>query len=213
MKVTKYPQSNLVVSNEASKIVIDVGNITFNHGYKAEEFSGCSAILFTHQHADHMDPDHIKGIAESVKGKVYGNVDVVAKLKELGVEGVVVNDREEFVAGGFKVMAVNLPHCKMQDGSTGPPNTGFLIEGVLFHPGDGDIAPVGIHSRNLALPIAGPSINYEGALKFAKDVEAKVVIPIHFDGRFPASGEEFKKLAEPLGIEVRPLKIGEETTI
>lgn len=211
MIVKKYPQSNLVISKGDQKIVIDIGNYSHQHGYNASEFKDCQAILFTHQHQDHLDSDHIKEIVEGKE--IFGNADVVAKLKELGVKAAEIKDREEFSAGGFKIMAVNLPHCKMVDGTDGPPNMGYLIEGILFHPGDGDIAPEGIKSANVALPIAGPSINYQGAIKFAKDLEAKVVIPIHFDGKFPGSGEEFKKLAEGSGIEVRPLKHGEETEL
>src|SRR5688572_3006355 len=124
MKVKKYPQSNLIISNGISKIAIDVGNVTFNNGYKVDEFRDCQAILFTHQHPDHLDSEHIR---EVVAGKeVFGNFDVVTKLKELGVEAIEIKDRQEFEAGGFKVMAVELPHCKMADGTDGPPNSGYL---------------------------------------------------------------------------------------
>lgn len=211
MKVKKYPQSHLVISNGASKIVIDPGMYTFKQGFKPAEFSDCQAILITHAHPDHLDQDNIKAV---VNGKqIFGNAHVVEYLKELGVEAVEIKNHQPFEAGDFKVMAIDLPHCKMQDGSDGPPNTGFLIEGVLFHPGDGDIAPEGLTSDNVALPIAGPSIILDGALKFAQDLEAKLVIPIHYDGRFPVDLNGFIKQAEDAGIEVRPLRAGEETEI
>lgn len=211
MKVKKYPQSHLVISNGTSKIAIDPGMYTFQKGFKASEFSDCQAILVTHAHGDHLDADNIKAVAEGKQ--IFGNAHVVEHLKEIGVSAVEIKDQQAFEAGGFEITAIDLPHCKMADGSDGPPNTGFLIEGVLFHPGDGDMAPQGITSDNVALPIAGPSITTDGALKFAEDLEAKVVIPIHYDGKFPVDLDGFTQMAETAGIEVRPLKAGEETEV
>lgn len=213
MIIKKYPQSHLLITGESTKIIIDPGNITFQNDYKVEEFQGMDGYLITHQHADHMDPDKIKGILDRGQGTVYGNADVVRKLKELGVDAVTVYDRQSFKVGEFEITPYDLAHCKMVDGSDGPPNTGYLIDGVLFHPGDGDKAPEQLISENVALPIAGPSITYDGALKFAQDLKAKVVIPIHFDSRFPAEPEQFNRLAYKNGIEVRVLKWGEKTEI
>ena len=92
-----------------------------------------------------------------------------------------------------------------------PPNTGFLIDGVFFHPGDGDKAP-DITSENAAVPIAGWTITFDSALEFIKGIGAKVVIPIHYDW-YKADPEEFKRLASNFGIDVRPLNHGEETEI
>lgn len=215
MKIQKYPQSHLIISDEQTKIMIDPGSITFSKGYKPQEFQGADAYLITHQHEDHVDSNNIK---EVVLGKpVYGNRDVVEKLKGLGIEVKVVVNRQKFRVGSFEIEAIDLPHCKMQDGSDGPPNTGFLINGVFFHPGDGDNLPAGrqetqITSENVALPIAGPSITMEGALEFAKDLKAKVVIPIHYDF-FTNDPNDFAKMAKEFGIEVRSLAPGEETTI
>lgn len=217
MTVKKYPQSHLLITGESAgrstKIIIDPGYVTFEGGFKVEEFQGMDVYLITHQHADHMDPERIREIVGD--GKIYGNADVVDKLKGLGIQGVQVNDRQKFTVGEFEITPVDLPHCKMQDGLDGPPNTGYLIKPakgevkVLFHPGDGDKAPQGLTSKNVALPIAGPSITYEGALKFAQDIAAKVVIPIHYDSRFAADPDQFKMMAQPGGIEVRILNPGE----
>lgn len=209
MKIKKYPQSHLVITNDAGdKLVIDPGSLTFDQGFKTEEFQGADAYLITHQHEDHLGS---KTISQVASGKpIHGNADVVGKLKSLGIEAIEAKDRQTFPVGGFEITPIDLPHCKMRDGSGGPPNTGFLINGILFHPGDGDKAPGSLTSQNLALPIAGPTITFHGALEFARQVQAKVVIPIHYDF-FKADPEEFAKVAAP--IEVRPLAPGEETTI
>lgn len=210
MKVKKYPQSHLLITGNNTRIIIDPGYITFEKGFKVEEFQGMDGYLITHQHADHVDHQRIKEIVADAK--VYGNFDVLNKLKESGVSVTEVNDRQAFNIGEFEITAIDLPHCKMQDGSDGPPNTGFLINGILFHPGDGDKNP-GISADNFALPIAGPSITYPGAVQFAKDIKAKMVIPIHYDSRFEVDPDEFGKLLQKEGIEVRVLGWGQEAEI
>lgn len=213
MTIKKYPQSHLLITGNSTRIIIDPGNITFERGFKLEEFQGMDGYLITHQHTDHLDPERISKIVQGAKDKVYGNSDVVAKLRGLGVEAVTIYDKQQFKVGEFEITPYDLAHCKMADGSDGPPNTGYLINNVLFHPGDGDKAPYQLTSENVALPIAGPSITYDGALQFAQALQAKLVIPIHYDSRFPANPQEFAQKASPLGIEVRILAHGEETTI
>lgn len=210
MNIKKYPQSHLLVTNGSQRLIIDPGNITFSKGFKVEQFQGADGYLITHIHNDHMGWETIKQVAGD--NPVFGNQDVVEKLTEFDVSAVAIRHRQKFHIGDFEIEAVDLPHCKMQDGSDGPPNTGFLINGVLFHPGDGDQAPGGLVSPNIALPIAGPTITMKGALEFAKKLQAKVVIPIHYD-YFTNDPEEFAKMAKVFGIEVRILSAGDETTI
>lgn len=209
MQIKKYPQSNVVVTKGSDKIVVDPGYITFEKGFVVGEFADADAFLITHQHADHLDRDHAKELF--VDRPVFANFDVVAVLASLGIRAEIVKDRQIFRVAGFEIEAVSLSHCKMADGSAGPPNTGYLINGVFFHPGDG-IELSGLSSPNLALPIAGPTINFENATKFAKSLAARVVIPIHYD-YFKADPAQFAQKVAPLGIEVRPLVPGEETTI
>lgn len=209
MKVKKFPQSHLVLEKHGKTLVIDPGYITFEKGFRVADFQGADVYLITHQHEDHLGSETIKEIAGDKP--VLGNFDVVKKLGEVGV----VNTRElknleEVEIDGFKIQAVDLPHFK-KPGFEMPPNTGFLIDGVFFHPGDGDKAP-DIVSHNAAVPIGGASVTYDTALEFIEGIGAKVVIPIHYDW-YKADPEEFKKMASTLGIEVRVLGFGEETEI
>lgn len=210
MKIKKYPQSNLIIEKDGQKICLDPGSYTFKNGYQPSEFTDVEVFLITHQHGDHMDPDHIP---EVLRGKtVFGNSNVIEKLKSLNVEATLnsVGDRETFSSLNFQIQAVDLPHCKMRDGTGGPPNTGFLIDGVLFHPGDGDKAPDQITSENVALPIAGPSLTLDSAAQFAQALHAKLVIPIHYD----SAGVDPATIKPHLpNIEIRILNPGEETEI
>lgn len=209
MKVKKFPQSHLVLEKDGKTLVIDPGYITFEKGFKVSDFQGADLYLITHQHGDHLGPETIKEVVGTKP--VFGNSDVVLKLKEAGVlQAKELKNLEEAEVEGFKIKAVDLPHFK-KEGFEMPPNTGFLIDGVFFHPGDGDKTP-DLVSPNAAVPIAGATIDYDSALEFIEGIGAKVVIPIHYDW-YKADPEEFKKLASNFGIDVRPLNFGEETEI
>jgi L-ascorbate metabolism protein UlaG (beta-lactamase superfamily) len=84
---------------------------------------------------------------------------------------------------------------------------------VLFHPGDGKELE-GLQVDNLALPITGPDISILDAINFAKQVKAKVAIPIHYTA-IPADPKVFAAYADKGGasFEVRILADGESTEI
>lgn len=215
MKVKKYPQSHLVITSDSGsprevgkKLIIDPGYLTYKFGFKIEDFQGADVYLITHQHADHLDPETIKEVVGN--SPVYGNSDVVAKLAEVGVKAKEAKDRQKFSAAGFEITPIDLPHCQIA-GKEVPPNTGFVINGVFFHAGDG-FKLEGVSVETAALPIGHPALTNAGVMEFAKSLGVKLLIPIHYDA-YPRDPNEFKKLAEPLGIEVRPLANGEETTI
>ncbi len=214
MKVKKYPQSHLLITNDSGKkLIIDPGYLTYEKGFKVSDFQGADVYLITHQHLDHLDINTIKEIVG--ENPVYCNADVVSKLAEVGVKANEVTNRQKFSVAGFEIVAVDIPHFEVP-GKEVPQNTGYLIDGIFFHPGDGGEAPNHLHSDNLALLIANPWISpghYGKAIEFAKALEAKLVIPIHYDSRYPADTKEFKEKASDAGLEVRVLGWGEETTI
>lgn len=187
MKVKKFPQSHLVLEKNGKTLIIDPGYITFEKGFKVNDFQGVDVYLITHQHGDHLGPETIKEVVgEKI---ILGNSDVVAKLKQIGVINIKeLKNLEEIEIEGFKIKAVDLPHFQ-KEGTVMPPNTGFLIDGVFFHPGDGDGQSPGpngrkapeIVSENAAVPIGGATITYDTALEFIEGIGAKVVIPIHYD--------------------------------
>lgn len=209
MKITRFPQSCLLIEQDNHKIIIDPG-VHFLQTHAVDELGGVEAVLYTHQHSDHYDPK----IAEALLAKgvaVYANPSTARLIESDKVN--VVSDGDNFSAGGFKVAARELPHSLLLDGSAGPQNTGYIVNEILFHPGDGkELA--GLAVDNLALPITGPDISYLDAINFASQVGAKVVIPIHYtvtplDAQ--AVAEYMKKGG--IGFEIRVLDDGESTQL
>ncbi len=217
MRVTRYPQSCLVVEADGSKLLIDPGTLV-SASYALDDLPAVDAVLFTHRHADHLDADWAAQLRE--RGlELFGNADVAGALREGGdattADAVTeVADGKAFTAAGVEVVAHDLEHVVMVDGSPGPPNTGFLVDGTLFHPGDG-VEIGGLRSPltapALAAPIAGPSISFRDAYKMVAEIGASTVVPIHYD-YFIADPDQFAGAAADLA-DVRVLAEGQSTEL
>ncbi len=199
-----------MIEKENHKIVIDPG-VQFLDSHKVEELDDVEAVLYTHQHSDHYDESIARRLLDR-GARIFANGST-ARL--IGAEKVtVMNDGDGFTIGSFEIIARELPHCPMVDGSEGPQNTGYVIDGIFFHPGDGRELE-GLTVDNLALPIVGPDISIRDAVDFAKQVKAKVAIPIHYTA-IPADPHVFAAYAgkgrEAL-FEVRVLADGESTEL
>jgi L-ascorbate metabolism protein UlaG (beta-lactamase superfamily) len=175
MKITKYPQSCLILEENGKRLGIDPGSFVAEK-YKAEDLLPLDAILITHEHADHADPDLLRQLASDGL-PVIGNQSTKDLLGDIVTQ--IVADGEDFEAAGFQVTARELPHCLMPDGSAGPQNTGYVISGTFFHPGDG-VSLEGLHVDAAAIPIAGPDVSAKGAFDFIKQLGCQTVIPIHY---------------------------------
>jgi len=177
MKVTKYPQSCLLVEQGGKRLAIDPGSFV-SAKYTAQDLLPLDAILITHEHVDHADPKLLRALTQGDIVPVIANQSTKNLLGELVSQ--VVGDGESFEAAGFQVTARELPHCLGVDGSEGPQNTGFIIGGAFFHPGDG-ISLEGLHVDAAAIPIAGPDISAKDVFDFIKQLGCRTVIPIHYD--------------------------------
>lgn len=195
MKITRYPQSCLMLENDGHKIVIDPGS-DFEKVHDRKGLEGVNAVLYTHEHPDHFDADLAKYLKDQ-GAQLFGNKSTAKLLSDSDMQ--IVEDGEEFGAGGFEITAHELLHCPMPDGSEGPQNTGFLVDNIFFHPGDG-IKLEDLQVDNLALPIQGPDVSFRDANDFARAAEAKLVIPIHYDV-MGANPDVYKMFSKTFGME------------
>jgi len=177
MNVKKYPQSCLILEKKGKRCAIDPGSFVSGK-YSADDLLPLDFILITHEHYDHADPDFIKKLLRIKNIPVFGNESTAKSLP--GIVTKIIHDRERFVLDGFDITARELPHVLMVDGSPGPQNTGYVIDGTFFHSGDG-IDIEGLNVDTAAIPIAGPDISPRDVYKFIKQIGCRRVIPVHND--------------------------------
>jgi L-ascorbate metabolism protein UlaG (beta-lactamase superfamily) len=201
VKITRYFQSCLLVEDSGVRILIDPSG---QEKERLGDFGQLDAVFYTHEHSDHFDAGMAQTFVEQGMAAVYANASTA---KQIEASKTVIEDGKEYDIKGLKVKAIELPHCLMVDGGKGPQNTGLLVNGKFFHPGDGkELSSLKVDF--LALPISGPDISLKDAYDFALQVAAKQVIPVHYDylgGNPDFLGSYLNKH----GVKVHALTIGD----
>lgn len=192
LKITKFPQSCLVVETGSARLLFDPGKYTLEK-FGPDDFGPIDAVLYTHRHADHFQIELLEPlVAEGAR--IITNSDVAKLLQNYEI--TVLSDGQSTTVGDVHVRAHDIAHCVMVDGTPGPPNTGFVIDERFLHPGDG-IEATGT-MEVVAVPIAGPSVSMRDSYLMLEAVQAKHAIPIHYDGFIakPEQLDQWCKIAE-----------------
>jgi L-ascorbate metabolism protein UlaG (beta-lactamase superfamily) len=181
MELTHFGHSCLLaefgVASGAARLLFDPG--TFSHGF--EGVTGLSAILITHQHPDHADPQRLPALVEAnPQAALYadpqtadllgGNWQPVEVGDELSVDGVTIRG----VGGRHAVIHPEIPVID---------NISYLIgddehPARLMHPGDALFVP-GEPVEVLATPAAAPWLKISEAVDYLRAVAPRHAVPIH----------------------------------
>ncbi|QSB15493.1 MBL fold metallo-hydrolase [Natronosporangium hydrolyticum] len=180
MQLTKYTHSCIRLEHDSGVLVIDPGGFS-----EQAALLGADVVLITHEHADHLDVDKLTAAAADRPSlTVYAHPDVVSKLAVLGeaVQVHPVNAGDEFTAAGFGIRVGGGQHALIHADIPRIANIGFLIEDVLYHPGDSvDPAdlPAGSQVETLLLPINAPWQRLAEAVDFVRAVAPRQAYGIH----------------------------------
>ncbi len=210
MKVTKLPQSGLLLEKDGQRIVFDpVRFLGFD--LEVESLNSPQAVIYTHSHPDHLNIKIATALQEN-GSLLYGNDDVIEKADGIAIEPFSTGDVKNLA--GFELKSYYLEHCLMVDGSKATvPNNGYIIDGKLLIPGD-STESTGQELEVVAVPIFGPDVSFHDAYRLAMNHKAKKVIPIHNDivGLHPEAFARFCAYFK-VPFEVIPIHIGESTEI
>ena len=175
MRLTKLGHSCLLVEEGGARLLLDPG--TLSQGF--EELEGLTAVLFTHQHADHLDQQRLRGLLDRNPGaRVISDPGSAEPLGQAGVEVEVVADGQELDAGGVGVRVAGRDHAVIHPDIPVVPNVGYLIGGRLFHPGDAFTQP-GEPVEVLAVPAGAPWLKLSEPIDYLRAVRPRVAVPVH----------------------------------
>lgn len=176
MKITRFPQSCLVIEKDGFSIAIDPGD-PFVALHKAEELRHVGAVFYTHDHFDHCN----RALAAQLQEwgiPLFSNASVAALLQNTPC--TVVEPGKIIHIGPFAVNPALMAHSDMVDGKPGPENTGYIIDNYIVHPGDSPHVE-GVSVPVIALPLVGPDISPRTAHDMAVAAGAKTAIAMHYD--------------------------------
>jgi L-ascorbate metabolism protein UlaG (beta-lactamase superfamily) len=175
MRLTKYGHSCLLVEEGQARLLLDPG--TLSGGF--EELEGVTAVLVTHQHADHVDAGRLRGLLDRNPGvRVLCDEGSAEQLAAAGAAVEVVHDGDELDAGGVAVRVCGRDHAVIHADIPVVPNVGYLVGGRLFHPGDAFTLP-GQPVEVLAVPAGAPWLKVSEAVDYLRQVRPRVAVPVH----------------------------------
>lgn len=215
MRITKYPQSCLMVETNGKRILIDAGSLKYQDKF-LEEWKKADIILITHKHGDHIKKD----VLQDINVPIYSTSEVQNTYPEIKFNIVKENDTLNFDAIKIEVVkAIHGYNPNLKNGGQVFENVGYIIDDGshrLYITSDTICFNNDYKADIVALPVTAHGLtmsSYEASL-FSKELGANLVLPIHMDNeKYPTNIEEMKENFAKFEINYKVLAIGETIEI
>ena len=216
MKITKYPQSCLLIETKEKKILIDPGILKYKDEY-FNIWNDVDIILITHKHPDHCNTAVLEKLDKSIL--IYSTKEVKDANENLSINTIKENDILKI--GDITIEVVHAIHGyqPLLKGKEINENVGYIIddgENRLYTTSDTICFKNDYKANILCVPITGHGLTmsaFEAAL-YAKEVGANVTIPVHMDNpAFPPDLNYFKEMFEKYEAEYEILENDETIEI
>lgn len=175
MRITKFGHACVRIEDGGQAVVLDPGVFT-----DPEAVDGATAVLITHEHADHYDADRLR----ATDAPIF-TIDAVAR--KIAEEAPDVAERVTVVVPadsfdvGLPVRAVGELHAVIHPDFPRFHNSGFVVtvgDTRIYHPGDA-LTPPDEDVDILLVPSSAPWLKVSEAIDFAREVRAPVNLAIH----------------------------------
>ncbi len=165
MRLTKLGHACVRLEKDGVSLVIDPGVWS---GPSA--LTGATALLVTHEHPDHLDADAVRAALAADPGlQLWTNASVAAQLADLEGRVHVVSHGDAFTAAGFAIHVYGQEHALIHRDIPVVRNTGFAVDGEVFHPGDALTVPED-RIPTLLLPANAPWLKAGEMIDYAREV-------------------------------------------
>ena len=161
MQLTKLGHSCVRLSKGGATLVIDPGVWS-----GPEALAGADAVLVTHEHADHLDGSALReALIAGSQLELWSNHSVANQFVEFGDRVHSVSHGDTFSAAGFDVHVYGQDHARIVPQIPVIPNTGFAVDGAVFHPGDSLTVPED-RIPTLLVPVSAPWLKFAEVAEF-----------------------------------------------
>ncbi|MGI8589452.1 MAG: MBL fold metallo-hydrolase [Nakamurella sp.] len=159
-------------------LLLDPGNLT---PPLTAEVGPVDAVLVTHAHADHVDPEQIRRLQQAAATPVYGDEGVRALLADVGLENTRMVTSTTSSIADVPVVVWTSPHEVIYPGVPLPANLSYLIADTVLAPGDAFFVP-DVDVDVLLLPIGAPWMKLADTIDYLRAVAPRVAVPVHDNG-------------------------------
>ncbi|MGZ4603993.1 MAG: MBL fold metallo-hydrolase [Kineosporiaceae bacterium] len=182
MELIKYGHACVVLCEGDRRLVIDPGAFT-----DPSALDGASAVLVTHEHFDHFEPERLRVAMDADPAlEVWTNRSVAGQLEGLGSRVHIVGHGDAETVAGFDVHVHGELHAVIHPEIPRIPNVGFLVDGQVFHPGDALTVP-DEPVATLLLPVHAPWSKVSEVIDYVRAVGADQAFAVH-DGLLNGNG-------------------------
>ncbi len=165
----------MLVEEKGVRIIFDPGK----YSTQQSEVKHIDVALITHEHSDHLDIDSLKQlISNNPDVIIYTNHSVGVLLGKKGISFSILEDGQNIFIEDVSIEGIGSDHACMHQSIMSVENTGYLIAGRLFYPGDAFTHPQR-KIEILALPVAGPWMKLSEAIDYAIAVNPSFCFPVH----------------------------------
>lgn len=217
MKITKYPQSCLLIETKGKRILLDPGTLKYKEEY-FKVWNNVDAILITHKHPDHCNTEILEKISKNVK--IYSTQEVQEANPSLNIN--LVKEKDVIELDNIKIEVVHAIHGYqplLKGAKEIHENVGYIIddgENRLYSTSDTICFKNDYKADILCVPVTGHGLTmsaFEASL-YAKEVEAIVTIPIHMDNpAFPPDYDYIKQMFDKYEVDYEILENDETIEI
>jgi L-ascorbate metabolism protein UlaG (beta-lactamase superfamily) len=174
VRLTKLGHSCVRLEKAGATLVIDPG------GWSGPGvLDGAQAILVTHEHADHLDPGAVRAALAANDGVgLWANASVTEQFAEFAGQVHPVAHGDTFTAAGFDVDVYGEDHAQIMPSIPVIRNTGFRVDGQVFHPGDSFTVPEDAVTT-LLLPVSAPWLKISEVDAYLHEVAPSQAVAIH----------------------------------
>ncbi|MGH3473075.1 MAG: MBL fold metallo-hydrolase [Nocardioidaceae bacterium] len=192
MRLTHLGHACLLVVIDDQQILIDPGNLAGDLTALTE----LDAVVTTHQHADHVDPERFSAIvAANPRARLFAEpetADLIEQHFDLPVTPERLHEGEDLHVGTVVIRPIGSRHARNHDGVRRCGNVGVVLGGdsgpTFYHPGDaydGEPGRVDV----LAVPLNAPWTAVRDTIDFVRRISPRTAIPIH-DGLLTEAGRQ-----------------------
>ena len=183
MKLTKYRHACFTVEKDGKVLVVDPGG--FSTDFIAPE--NVVAVIITHEHPDHFDPEHVAEIMDkNPEAVILAPHSISDKLEAFNHQPVKAG--EAITTGPFTLTFHGGQHATIHEKFPPLENVGVLINDLIYYGGDSFVLP-GQPVDTLLLPASAPWMKISDAMNFLSALKPRLAIPTH-DAILSIEGQE-----------------------